>query len=70
MGDDYSSSRKGPRRRSSFRTYRAKLSSYYADVSLDQWMALTPPEPVEAHLKLDPEVMKALRRAKVPIVPA
>jgi len=33
-------------------------------------MALTPPEPVEAHLKLDPEVMKALRRAKVPIVPA
>jgi oxalate decarboxylase len=45
-------------------------SSYYADVSLDQWMALTPPELVEAHLKLDPEVMKALRKAKTPIVPA
>jgi oxalate decarboxylase len=45
-------------------------SSYYADVSLDQWMALTPPELVNAHLKLDPKVMDALRRKKVPIVPA
>jgi len=25
-------------------------SNYFADVSLDQWMALTPPELVEAHL--------------------
>jgi oxalate decarboxylase len=31
---------------------------------------LTPPELVEAHLQLDPEVMKALRKAKTPIVPA
>jgi oxalate decarboxylase len=45
-------------------------SSYYADVSLDQWMALTPPELVEAHLKLDREVMAALRKEKVPVVPA
>src|SRR5271157_4818817 len=45
-------------------------SSYYADLSLNQWLALTPPELVEAHLKLDPEVMKALRKAKMPIVPA
>jgi oxalate decarboxylase len=45
-------------------------SSYYADVSLDQWMALTPPELVTAHLKLDPKVMDALRRKKVPVVPA
>jgi oxalate decarboxylase len=45
-------------------------SSYYADVSLDQWMALTPPELVEAHLQLNPEVMKALRKTKMPIVPA
>jgi oxalate decarboxylase len=44
-------------------------SSYYADVSLDQWMALTPPELVEAHLKLDQQVMGALRKQKVPIVP-
>ena len=45
-------------------------SSYYADVSLNQWMALTPPELVEAHLKLDPQVMAALRKEKAPVVPA
>jgi oxalate decarboxylase len=45
-------------------------SSYYADVSLNQWMALTPPELVEAHLKLDPQVMQALRKSKAPVVPA
>jgi oxalate decarboxylase len=45
-------------------------SSYYADLSLDTWMALTPPELVEAHLKLDPRVMEALREKKVPVVPA
>jgi oxalate decarboxylase len=33
-------------------------------------MALTPPELVEAHLKLDPQVMNALRKTKAPIVPA
>ncbi len=44
-------------------------SSYYADVSLDQWMALTPPELVQAHLKLDPQTMAALRKEKVPVVP-
>jgi oxalate decarboxylase len=44
-------------------------SSYYADVSLDQWMALTPPELVEAHLKLGPEVMAVLRKYKAPVVP-
>jgi oxalate decarboxylase len=45
-------------------------SSYFADVSLDQWIALTPPELVEAHLKLDPQVMAALRKGKAPVVPA
>jgi oxalate decarboxylase len=45
-------------------------SSYFADVSLDTWMALTPPELVEAHLKLGPQVMHALRKKKSPIVPA
>jgi oxalate decarboxylase len=45
-------------------------SSYYADVSLDQWMALTPPELVEAHLKLGPQVMDVLRKKKAPVVPA
>jgi oxalate decarboxylase len=32
-------------------------------------MALTPPELVNAHLKLDPEVMGTLRTRKVPVVP-
>ncbi len=44
-------------------------SSYYADVSLNQWLALTPPELVQAHLKLDPKVMEALQKQKHPIVP-
>ena len=41
-------------------------SSYYADVSLEQWMALTPPEFFEAHLNLDPQVMRALRKHRAP----
>jgi len=45
-------------------------SSYFADVSLHQWMALTPPELVDAHLKLDRQVMDALRKNKAPVVPA
>jgi oxalate decarboxylase len=39
-------------------------------ISLDQWMALMPPELVEAHLKLDRQVMDALRKTKAPVVPA
>jgi oxalate decarboxylase len=45
-------------------------SDYYADVSLNQWMALTPPELVNAHLKLGPQFMASLRKEKVPVVPA
>jgi oxalate decarboxylase len=44
-------------------------SGTYADLSLDTWMALTPPELIDAHLKLDPQVMAALRRTEAPIVP-
>jgi oxalate decarboxylase len=44
-------------------------SSYYADVSLNQWLALTPPELVQAHLKLDPQALAAFHKAKSPIVP-
>jgi oxalate decarboxylase len=44
-------------------------SSTYADVSLNQWLALTPPELVQAHLKLDPKVLAAFHKAKSPIVP-
>jgi oxalate decarboxylase len=45
-------------------------SSYYADVSLDQWLALTPSELVEAHLGLDRHTIEALRQKKAPVVPA
>jgi oxalate decarboxylase len=45
-------------------------SDYYADLSLDQWLALTPPELVAAHLRTDPALMRALRKQKVPVVPA
>ena len=34
----------------------------FADVSLSQWMALTPPELVPAHLNLDDRTMRALPR--------
>jgi oxalate decarboxylase len=44
-------------------------SSYYADLSLDQWLALTPPELLKAHLNLDQQVTDALRKVKSPIVP-
>jgi oxalate decarboxylase len=44
-------------------------SSYYADVSLNQWLALTPPELVQAHLKLDPQTLAAFRKSKSPVVP-
>jgi oxalate decarboxylase len=45
-------------------------SSYYADLSLDTWLALTPPELLQAHLKLDRQVVDALRTNKTPVVPA
>jgi oxalate decarboxylase len=38
------------------------------DVSLNQWMALTPPELVRAHLNLDKKTMAALRKDKPVIV--
>ena len=44
-------------------------SSTYADVSLNRWMALTPPELVQGTLKLDRSVMSALRRGPAPVVP-
>jgi oxalate decarboxylase len=45
-------------------------SDYYADLSLNQWLALTPPELVTATLHLDQQVMQALRIEKDPVVPA
>jgi oxalate decarboxylase len=44
-------------------------SDYYADVSLNQWLALTPPQLVSAHLRTDPQFIRVLRKDKVPVVP-
>ncbi|MGY3117090.1 oxalate decarboxylase/phosphoglucose isomerase-like protein (cupin superfamily) [Bradyrhizobium sp. S3.14.4] len=45
-------------------------SSYYADVSLAQWLALTPSELLHVHLNLDEQVTKALTKTKIPVRPA
>jgi len=44
-------------------------SDYYADFSLNQWMALMPPQMVREHLNLDRETIAALRKDKPRIVP-
>lgn len=44
-------------------------SSYYADVSLNQWLALTPPYLSQAHLNIDEQAAKVFRKAKSPVVP-
>jgi oxalate decarboxylase len=43
-------------------------SSYFADLSLSQWMALTTPRLVQAHLNLDAQTMAALSKDKQIIV--
>jgi oxalate decarboxylase/phosphoglucose isomerase-like protein (cupin superfamily) len=44
-------------------------SNRFVDVSLHQWMALTPPEMVQAHLNLDRQTMAALSaRKEKPII--
>ncbi|WP_426766318.1 oxalate decarboxylase family bicupin [Erwinia aphidicola] len=43
-------------------------SDYYADLSLNQWLALTPPALVKQHLHLDDAFMAALNKSKTPIV--
>jgi oxalate decarboxylase len=40
----------------------------FEDISLNQWMALTPPDLVRGHLNLDATAMDALRRTHQPIV--
>jgi len=45
-------------------------SSYFADLSLNQWTALTPPQLLQAHFHLDQTVMENLHKKKSPIVPA
>lgn len=43
-------------------------SDHYADVSLNQWLALTPPEVVSGHLNFDAATMAALKKNKEPVV--
>lgn len=43
-------------------------SSRFMDVSLAQWMALTPRQLVESHLKIGREALETLRKDKRPIV--
>lgn len=43
-------------------------SDRFADISLNQWIALTPPELVQAHLNLDEATMAALSKNKPIIV--
>jgi oxalate decarboxylase len=43
-------------------------SDHFADISLSQWMALTPPELVQAHLNLDDATMASLSTDKQLIV--
>jgi oxalate decarboxylase len=43
-------------------------SRQYSDVSLTQWMALTPHELVQAHLNIDRQVLDGLPKDKRPVV--
>jgi oxalate decarboxylase len=43
-------------------------SAHFADVSLNHWMALTPPELVRAHLNLDQQTIVALSKDKQIVV--
>jgi oxalate decarboxylase len=41
----------------------------YKALSLNNWMALTPPDLVRGHLDLDDTAMNALSRERRPVVP-
>ena len=47
---------------------QSNLGALFAGISLNQWMALTPPELVQAHLNLDRQTLAVLRRDKPVIV--
>jgi oxalate decarboxylase len=44
-------------------------SDHFADISLAQWLAFTPQDLVEGHLRIDPSVLKNVSKGKRPIVP-
>ena len=43
-------------------------SDHFADVSLSQWLALTPPELVKAHLNVGDEFIRHLQKQKPVVV--
>jgi oxalate decarboxylase len=43
-------------------------SDHFADISLNQWLALTPPQLVRAHLHLSETAMHSLRKEPKPVV--
>jgi len=43
-------------------------SDHYNDVSLEQWMALTPKELVGSNLNMDPRVLETLHKKETPVV--
>ena len=43
-------------------------SNQFADISLNQWMALTPKELIESHLHVGTELTNSLRKKKWPVV--
>ena len=45
-------------------------SGTYADLSLNQWMKLTPPELVRSHLNVDQALLDGLAADKTPVLPA
>jgi oxalate decarboxylase len=45
-------------------------SDHYADISLGQWLALTPHELVRAHLNIEESVLARFSARKTPVVPA
>jgi hypothetical protein len=54
---------------------RGDTTSFYAEIAtanarMHQAMSVAPPQLIEAHLGLDPQVMRALRKEKAPVVPA
>jgi oxalate decarboxylase len=44
-------------------------SERYADLSLNQWLALTPRVLADAHLKIDADILAGLSTAKIRVLP-
>jgi oxalate decarboxylase len=56
--------------RTTLRYLEVWKSGRFSDVSLRQWLAFTPDELVQAHLKIDKSVLANSATQKIPVVPA